>query len=142
MPLSSADLQSCRTVHCSWKALPHLGKARLLTLASYHPRCNLRILTTSVLCLTESSSVVVRSVLCQAKRDCLQCFCRARVGVTKTQNVVESTVKQSVFSGAIRRTAYTKVKSFRIAGTVLDEVRYLGAAWFALRGDIDSSYGR
>jgi hypothetical protein len=42
-------------------------------------------------------------------------FHRVRVGVTRRQNVVESIVKQSVFSGAIRRTTYTTVTSFRIA---------------------------
>ena len=121
--LSSADFHFCRSIHCSWKARPGLGKAMMLTVASSHLRCNLRILTTYVLFLTESSLVRLRSVWCRAKRARLQCFHRVCVGVTKRQNVVESIVKQSVFSGAIRRTTYTRVKSCRIAGSVLDDTR-------------------
>jgi hypothetical protein len=141
MCFSSADFQFCRSIHCSWKARPGVGKAWLLTVASSpHLRCNLRILTTYVLFLTESSLVPLRSVWSRDKRARLQCFQRVRVGVTKRQNVVESIVKQSVFSGAIRRTTYTRVKSFRIAGSVLDEIRYADEAWFTVRGNINNRH--
>jgi hypothetical protein len=141
MYLSSADLQLCTSVH-SWKARPGLGKAWLLTVTSSHLRCNLRILTTYVLFLTESILVRLRSVWCRAKRARLQGFHRVRVGVTKRQNVVESIVKQSVFSGAIRRTTYTRVESFRIAGSVLNEIRSSDEAWFTVRENMKSSHDR
>jgi hypothetical protein len=72
--------------------------------------CNLRILTTYVFYLTKSSLVRLRSVWCRAKRSRLQCFHRVRVGITKRRNVVESIVKQSVFSDAIRTTTHTRAK--------------------------------
>ena len=140
MYISPADFQFCRSIHCSWKTRLGVGKARLLTVASSHLRCNLRILTTYVLFLTESSLVRLRSVWCRAKRARLQCSHRLRVGVTKRRNVVESIVKQSVFSGAIRRTTYTRVKSFRIAGSLLDKIRYSDKAWFTARGNVNSRH--
>ena len=66
-------------------------------------------------------------------------FHRVRVGVTRRQNVVESIVKQSVFSGAIRRRTYTRVKSLRIASSVLDTIRYPDEALFAVRGNITAA---